>query len=192
MRMMSENDVINLIKQDRWMMDILFAVKQLDLPDWWVCAGFVRSKIWDVLHKRISRTPISDIDVIYFDREHMDETIEKEYELHLNRLAPNLPWSVKNQARMHQRNHVQPYHSSVDAISKFPETATSIGVRLDEGGELRIAAPHGMNDLVKLKVNPTPFFKESNERMEIYRTRIKQKNWQRTWNQLTINLYERE
>ena len=38
----------------------------------------------------------------------------------------------KNQARMHVVNNMLPYSSSVDAISKFPETATALGVTLDE------------------------------------------------------------
>ncbi len=72
----NEKDIIQLIKEDEWMMDILRAVKSLDLPDWWVCAGFVRSKIWDTLHGFKERTPISDIDVIYFDDTNIEELEE--------------------------------------------------------------------------------------------------------------------
>lgn len=49
------------------MMEILKTVSQLDLPDWWVCAGFVRSKIWDTVHGFNTRTPLSEVDVIYYD-----------------------------------------------------------------------------------------------------------------------------
>ena len=63
----SEEDIIRLVSEDEWMMDILRSAKSLNLPDWWVCAGFVRSKIWDVLHEFNDRTPLPDIDVIYFD-----------------------------------------------------------------------------------------------------------------------------
>lgn len=45
MMIQNEKEIIQLIKEDEWMMDILRAVKSLHLPDWWVCAGFVRSKI---------------------------------------------------------------------------------------------------------------------------------------------------
>jgi uncharacterized protein len=38
-------EVINLISSDKQMVEILKVVKSLELPDWWVCAGFVRSKI---------------------------------------------------------------------------------------------------------------------------------------------------
>ena len=66
----TKDDIINLIQNDKWMMDILEQAKKLNLPDWWIGAGFVRSKIWDVLHEYKERTPMSassDIDLIYFD-----------------------------------------------------------------------------------------------------------------------------
>lgn len=116
--------------------------KQLNLPDWWICAGFVRSKIWDTLHWFEERTPIPDIDVIYFDPRNIEENEEKKYEDKLKMIMPNFPWSVKNEARMHNRNNGQPYSSSVDAISKFPETATAIGVKLDEKDNVILTAPY--------------------------------------------------
>lgn len=61
-------------------MDILKTAKTLNLPEWWVCAGFVRSKIWDVLHGFIDRTPIPDVDVIYFDKGNIDEKEEQRWE----------------------------------------------------------------------------------------------------------------
>ncbi len=35
----NEMDILNLIKEDKWMMDILEAASTLNLPDWWICAG---------------------------------------------------------------------------------------------------------------------------------------------------------
>src|SRR5690606_18827150 len=113
--------------KDAWMIGVLSAAKSLDLPDWWICAGFVRSKIWDTLHGFNERTPLSDIDVIYFDAENLSEHTEKRLEEKLHRIMPGLPWSVKNQARMHIVNELESYTSAIDAISKFPETATALG-----------------------------------------------------------------
>jgi uncharacterized protein len=42
---MTEQDVINLISSDAWMMQVLKGVKSLGLTDWCICAGFVRSKV---------------------------------------------------------------------------------------------------------------------------------------------------
>src|SRR5690606_967629 len=99
LRIENEQDIIQLVKDDAWMMDVLEAGKSLNLPDWWVCAGFVRSKIWDVLHGFANRTSIPDVDVIYFDKINTDEEVEKQLEEKLRSINPNIPWSVKNEAR---------------------------------------------------------------------------------------------
>lgn len=92
---MDEKEIIRWIKEDKWMMDILLAARSLNLPDWWICAGFVRSKIWDTLHQFDASTPLSDIDVIYYDPENLEEQEEKVFEEKLRMLIPEIPWSVK-------------------------------------------------------------------------------------------------
>ena len=62
------------------MIEILQAASTLGLPDWWICAGFVRSKIWDVLHGFMERTWTPDVDIIYFDPANIDENFEKDLE----------------------------------------------------------------------------------------------------------------
>lgn len=185
--MMNEEKIISIIEQDEWMMEILRKAKSLDLPDWWICAGFVRSKIWDVLHNFSGRTPIPDVDVIYFDSGHVDELHEKKLEDKLISLDETISWSVKNEARMHLKSKMPPYTSSVDAISKFPETATALGVKLDEKDHVRLIAPWGINDVVHLEVKPTPYFIENKQRAAIYEERIAKKNWKSTWSQLIIH-----
>ncbi|WP_088090473.1 nucleotidyltransferase family protein [Bacillus sp. OV166] len=168
------------------MINILKAAKSLNLPDWWICAGFVRSKIWDTLHNFRVRTPIPDIDVIYFDPTNVDELEEKKLEDLLKTLQPDIPWSVKNEARMHIKSNMPPYSSSVDAISKFPETATALGVKLDDRENVKLTAPYGISDVINLEVRPTPFFTETEERVEIYEDRLTKKNWKSTWNNLKV------
>lgn len=184
----SEEDIVKAIKEDEWMMNLLKAVKTLNLPDWWICAGFVRSKIWDLLHNFTKRTPLPDIDVIYFDPEQINELEEKKLEEKLLLLVPDIPWSVKNQARMHMRNKMAPYSSSVDAISKFTETVTALGVKLDEKDNVILTAPWGFTDVVNLEVKPTPYYSEANDRIKFYERRIKKKNWKLTWDKVKIYL----
>lgn len=184
--MINEEKIIELITEDIWMMDILKSAKSLYLPDWWICAGFVRSKIWDTLHNFSERTQIPDIDVIYFDPTNIDKLEEKKLEEMLKTLLPNTPWSVKNEARMHIKSNMPPYSSSVDAISKFPETATSIGVKLDEKDNVILTSPCGISDVINLEVKPTPFFTQTKERIEIYEARITNKNWKSIWNDLKV------
>jgi uncharacterized protein len=183
---MDEKEIISLIKNDPWMMDILRAAKSLDLPDWWICAGFVRSKIWDTLHGLSKRTPIPDIDVIYFDPSNLEESVEKQLEEKLSTLCPKIPWSVKNEARMHLKNKMSPYTSSVDAISKFPETATALGVKLDDADTIILTAPWGINDVNQFVVRPTPFFIKHEERMRMYEDRLLKKDWKKTWSRIKV------
>lgn len=68
--MTNEEELLSIVKEDARMMQVLKIVKSLNLPDWWVCAGFVRSKIWDRQHGFDRASPLPDMDVIYFDRDH--------------------------------------------------------------------------------------------------------------------------
>lgn len=187
MKINSEKEIVNLIHEDEWMMEILKAAKTLKLPDWWICAGFVRSKIWDTIHDFEKRTPLSDIDVIYFDCSNVEESYEKSLEKQLIECMPNIPWSVKNQARMHTINNLPAYSSSVDGIANFPETATALGVKLDEEDNLLLTAPHGINDVIQLVLRPTPPFESTKELITIYENRIRKKNWSSIWPMISIN-----
>jgi uncharacterized protein len=182
----NEEDIIQIVREDVWMMELLRSVQALQLPDWWICAGFVRSKLWDVLHGFSERTPIPDIDVIYFDPSHIDEAVEKKLEEQLKRTHQHIPWSVKNEARMHIVNNIPPYSSSIDAISKFPETATALGLKLDENNQIILAAPCGIQDVIHLELKPTAYFTTSRERSEIYETRLVKKNWQSIWPKISV------
>ncbi|WP_139998226.1 nucleotidyltransferase family protein [Paenibacillus paridis] len=181
MNLRTENDILALVQEDEWMMDILRTVSTLHLPDWWVCAGFIRSKIWDVLHGFRERTATPDVDVIYFDDSNIEEDVEKRLEARLRVLQPHIPWSVKNEARMHLIDQAPPYLSCTDAMSKFPETATALGLTLDDDDQVRLAAPCGIADAIQMKVRPTPFFAGSAERLSYYEQRIARKNWKQRW-----------
>jgi uncharacterized protein len=73
----TEDDILQLIRKDDWLMDILVQVKDLGLPDCWVCAGIIRTKIWDELHGYTERTQVEDLDVVYFDSHDLQEETEK-------------------------------------------------------------------------------------------------------------------
>ncbi|WP_339249319.1 nucleotidyltransferase family protein [Sporosarcina sp. FSL W8-0480] len=182
----SEKDIIRVIQEDTWMMEILKCVQSLDLPDWWVCAGFVRTKIWDTLYGYEERTPLPDIDVIYFDPSKIDEGIEKEYEKRLTEIYPGQPWSVKNQTRMHLINDFTPYQSSVDAISKFPETVTALGVKLDNIENVVLTAPHGIEDVINFQIRPTPYFSRTEDRLMVFNDRVDKKKWKIRWDRVEI------
>jgi len=181
---LKEQGVIRLIRDDTRMMHILRIVESLGLPDWCVCAGFVRSKVWDYLHG-FTETRLPDVDVVYFEPDYTDESIEKRYKRNLRQLDSSIPWSVKNQARMHTKNGHAPYTSTADGLANFPEVCTAIGVYIDSAGDLALVSPYGVDDLVNLIVRPTPFFKSEDRRI-IYEQRISTKKWEATWHRLRI------
>lgn len=190
MTIQTEQDIIRLIENDEWMMNVLQMAKSLELPDWWICAGFVRSKIWDTLHDYEAKTAMPDVDVIYNDSLHQDEIYEQSLETKLMNIDATIPWSVKNQARMHVVKNMPPYSSSVNAISKFPETATALGVTLDELNNVILTAPCGIEDVLSLQVKPTAHFLKSKERLHMYKNRVIKKNWQSKWPSITITYPE--
>ena len=178
-----ENQLIELIEDDDYIMSVLQTVEKLNVNDAWVCAGLIRNKVWDALHS-IS-TPINDIDVIYFDSTDTSTETEKQLENQLEMLMPNQPWSVKNQARMHFKSGFDPYSSSYDGVAHFPETPTAIAVKLHKGA-LQIMAPYGLEDLFEKVVKPTPYFQS--EFRSIYMERIREKKWDEIWSDLDILL----
>lgn len=176
-------DIVRLVRGDEWRMQALRAVAALGLPDSWIGAGFVRNLVWDRLHGYDRVTPLNDVDVLYF--EHHDLSLDKErrFEKQLERDMPGVPWSVRNQARMHEVNGDPRYRSSKDAMRFWPETATSVAVRLGGADTVDLFAAHGIRDLVNLDVRPTPHFAS---KPEIYRVRVRMKRWDQTWPLLTI------
>ena len=75
-----EQDLIHFLQQDAKLLNYLRTVDTLHLPDWWICAGYIRAKIWDHLHGYDAPTQTDDVDVIYFDPTQTSERIEKELE----------------------------------------------------------------------------------------------------------------
>lgn len=176
------DEFVELIKSNKDIMWDLSLIRELHLTEGYVAAGYVRNYIWDTLHGYRTRTPLNDIDVIYFDKNKMDEEIEKQYEHRLRQKTGISTWSVKNQARMHIRNGDEPYHCIADAISYWPETVTAVGIRLEEDNSLSFVSPYGLEDIFECRVRRSPLFKDES----YYRSRIRSKRWQDIWPKLTI------
>ncbi len=183
MTLINTDDIVTLLKNDAWRMGILRTVAALNLPDWAIGAGFVRACVWDALCGKPSRTPLPDIDVIYFDPHDTARARDAEHEAALRAQGPDIAWSVKNQARMHERNNDTPYADTADALAHWLETPTCIAVSLDQAGAITIMAPHGITDLLALRVRPTP---AAQIKMDQYRARMQDKDWPAHWPELKI------
>lgn len=176
---MEEALLFDLISTDRYRMGVLRLVAELELPDAWVAAGFVRNAVWDQLHDR-PMTPLADIDVIYCDPARPDPAIDENLELELAARAPKKPWSVFNVAR---EKNGRPGHTSCEsALRAWPETATSVGLALAAGGtQLDILAPFGLTDLFDLVVRPT-----ASEMTDVVAERAEKKRWFKLWPKLKL------
>jgi hypothetical protein len=164
-------------------MRALEAAYALHLPDWCIAAGFVRNLIWDKLHGFAQTTPLNDIDLIYFDSHQSSRERDRQIEARLNVSDAGRCWSVKNQARMHLRNHDQPYRSTLDAMRYWIEIETAIGVKLDKEGRLAIVSPFGLDSLFDKKITPNmKRFKPAD-----FSGRVSAKKWLEIWPELTIN-----
>lgn len=181
---MTEQDILNLIEGDEWMIGVLKTARALNLPDWMIGAGFVRNKVWDYLHGYEDKTVIaSDIDFIYFDAAHIDEDKDKQMSEELKRKT-GVEWEVVNQAYTHKwHNRELPYKNTVNALAEWVETPTCVAVRLEDNDTLTLFSPHGINDLVNLIVRPSPAFLNDPDKLW---GRVKGKEWEKKWPKLKI------
>lgn len=173
-----------ILRCDRSRMAILRAVSVLRLPDAAVGAGFVRSAIWDAAHGFLRATPLSDVDVLFFDAANRSRSHEVQIELALRRRLPGVPFSVRNQARMHRRNGDHPYRDTADAMRYWLETATCVAVRLRRDGGLEVLAPYGLGDLLSLRSRPTP---SGQRKIGQYQVRMTAKDWPAVWPKVTVD-----
>jgi len=182
---MTEKNILDLIKRDKWMMDVLRVAEKLNLPDWIIGAGFIRNKVWDYLHGYDkSRVDTADIDLVYYDINGNDQKADKELSEKLKK-ETGIDWEVVNQTYAHEWNNIPPYKSAEDAISQWPETVTAVGVKI-ENGDLKLIAPYGIDDLINLIIRPSPEFSGD---IEIVKERMRQKKWLEKWPKLSIIEY---
>ncbi|MEH6629815.1 MAG: nucleotidyltransferase family protein [Halopseudomonas aestusnigri] len=101
--MKHRDQLITTITSDPVRLTGLKAVRDLNLPDCWIAAGFIRNFIWDQLSKMKLSSVKSDIDIIYFDpkatRQKTEQEVEKFLQSSHAACSDKLgSWSVKNQA----------------------------------------------------------------------------------------------
>jgi len=176
--MRSRRDIANFIATQPHIMSALRPVAALGIEDCWIGAGLIRNSIWDHLHGRAAGAwAQTDVDVVYCD--YRDACLERDLLIEncLVDQFPRIPWSVHNQARMHDRNGDPPYRSTEDAIRCWPKTATAIAARV-LNDRVEVISPHGIDDLLAMIVRPSPAFQN---KLPIYRTRLASKNWAERW-----------
>jgi len=177
---MNQEEILDLIRKDKWMMSVLSIAEKLNLPDWVIGAGFVRNKVWDHLHGYTKKEwGSSDVDLVYFDEDDKGEEFDERLSEKL-KSETEINWEVVNEHHAHVWNKIPPYTSTEDAISKFPETVTAIGVRVRNGG-IELVTPYGIGDNVNMIIRPTPIFED---KMDKIYERVAKKGWIEKWPKL--------
>ncbi len=171
--------IIDLFESEPLLKEAFLSLQSVS-SNLWISAGFIRNNIWNNFTKKQLDLDC-DVDVIYYDQEQVDLEKEEVIQNKLQKINSEYKWSVKNQVRMAKRNNTN-YLSLEDALSKFPETATCIAMRLTENG-YEVLAPHGLDDLFNFVIRPTPI---SLNNMEIFEKRILKKTWSKRWPQVKI------
>lgn len=183
-----ERQLIEIVQSQDWLMDLLRATRELNLPDWYIAAGTIRNTVWNVRHGYPSELHQNDVDVVYFDPDDLKGASAEGYEQKLRAVFPNREWEVVNQAGAHlmecTRQRGRPAAaSSSEAIAYWTETPTCVGVRLEQDDSFTLCAPHGLDDLFHLTVQPPP---EPYRDLGLYLKRMEDKKWGSIWPRLQI------
>ncbi|MEK7501722.1 MAG: nucleotidyltransferase family protein [Patescibacteria group bacterium] len=179
---MTECDILKIIEDDKWMMNILHIAEKLNLPDWMISAGFVRNKVWDYLHRYKNEKVLTrDIDLIYFDKDNIDENKDIELSKEIKKKT-GVNWEIVNQAYTHTWHNREPYKNTEEALADWVEIPTCVAVSINKNGNLRLHAPLGIEDLVNLIVRKNPRCSDS----ESYKDRVTSKRWKEKWPKLNI------
>lgn len=154
-----ESWLTEIVEESDWYRTLI-DIRDLDLPDWWVAGGAVRTTVWCHLYRSDCNLKIKDIDVIFFDEKTARET-ELAAKEKLSMIHQNWFFDVKNQSSFGVwRNWPWKFTDTIDGIAHFLHTATAVGVKLDRQGILQIAQPYGLDDLFSGVIRRTPFRQE--------------------------------
>lgn len=149
-----------ILSQNPVLFEVLKGSRSVGLEDYYIGAGCVCQTVWNYQNRRDLMDGISDIDLVYFDRDlsyEAEDRIIRQVKEKFRQLPVEV--DVKNQARVHlwYKDHygydLRPYASLEEAINTWPTTATAVGVRL-QGDGLAVYAPFGLNDMFGQIVRP--------------------------------------
>lgn len=177
-----EQQIMTWLREEPLHLQALTQASTQNLNDAWLAAGFVRNLVWDRLHGYTQATPLNDIDVVYFNSQDCSVETDERYEQRLKAQSPELPWSVKNQARMHERHGHMPYASSAEAMSYWVEVETAIGARMNTDGQIELNAPLGLDALFAFSITPNP----RHAIPAVFAERVRSKGWLSRWPMLSV------
>lgn len=182
-----EESFEGIVRNSEILMGILEEARAIGLKDYYVGAGCVTQTVWNHLHGFDGLYGIKDIDFVYYNdtsSDLQDQDFTGKVIGLLDRF--NLEVDVTNEAKVHLWYEskfgfsIEPYKSVEDAIDTWPTTASSIGIRLEDNGELIVYAPYKINDLMDMIIRPNKTLVTE----EIYLG--KAMKWQKKWPLLKV------
>lgn len=159
-----ETRLIEIVRADAGLMQVLSVMRDLDLPDWRLFSGAVYQAVWNVQTGRPTGYGVKDYDIGYFD----PDTSWDAEDLIIKRVAAAFDApvreqvEVRNQARVHlwfESKFGEPYEALTctdDAPARFVAPAFAVGVRLEKNDAISVVAPFGLGDVFDLTIRPNP------------------------------------
>lgn len=182
-----QTDILtDILKQNHILFDVISNAEKIGLPDYFIGAGCIVQTVWNYQIGNDLMYGISDIDFVYFDNTDLSFEAENNCIARVSQFVnTDVKLDIKNEARVHLwykekfGYDIKPYLSVEDAINTWPTTATSIGVRL-QNGVLKVYAPFGLNDLFGMIVRAN----KAQITKEIYMQKVNK--WISKWPSLTV------
>lgn len=166
--------------------EIFAILRKFHLGQAYLCAGSVRTLVWNSLMQRKTNLKLGNLDIFYNAQ---FESAEEHQVLttRLNQSYSKYLWSLNNLSQINPHaGHHQNGQALPDVIAAFPETASAVGVNLDFQGKVSIIAPYGLNDLFEFKLVASPNFLTDSTKLAQFHKRVERKNWLTIWPQLTL------
>lgn len=168
-------------------------LKAFDLPNWTLVSGCLFQTVWNVLGGRDPCVGIKDYDLFYFDDTDLSWEAEDVWIKRFDALleGTGIPIETRNQARVHlwYPDHFgvdyAPLRTQFEGIDRFLSPACAFGLYADEGGEPRVYAPFGYDDLFERIVRPN----EAAKGEEHYYA--KAERWKSEWPDITVVPWEK-
>ncbi|MBX2811426.1 MAG: nucleotidyltransferase family protein [Myxococcales bacterium] len=131
-------------------MSTLRLVREMNLPEGAVAGDFVRCAIFDKLHGHKEWTQLQRVEVVFFDPNRTDESVDLSIQAELVACSSRKPWVVKNLAREHPVAR-----SLAQSMDGLMVTASAVAIRMLNNERLEVVAPFGVDDLLNGVLRPT-------------------------------------
>lgn len=159
-----EARLIEIVRGDPDLMQVLTTIRGLGLPDWLIFSGSIYQSVWNAVTGRAPGYGVRDFDIGYFD----PDTSWDAEDVVIRRVAGAFEppmrerVEVRNQARVaiwFPEKFGEPYPPiarSEEALPRFVAPAFAVGVRLEADDAVTVFAPFGLKDVFDLTIRPNP------------------------------------